>query len=86
MRQTGARGRELTLAARTNIGKAKPPFYEQVTADNIVCPQSGLSSLCWKRLMLLSTTFLFRTLEQLFTRQARCRLGFERRIDAAISR
>jgi hypothetical protein len=64
---------------------------EQVTGVKVlvvVFPLSGslLLLLGWLRLHVALHRFCIRTLDELIAMRARCLLGFERRVDAAISR
>ena len=64
---------------------ARAFFYEEVTEVKVCFfPSLGFCFCCcfWLRRMLFSTGFLFALLVSLS--EARCRLGFSRRIDAAI--
>jgi hypothetical protein len=68
------------------VASYKPTFYEQVTDVKLLFSFIGnLPLLLVARHVALHRVSI-RTLDELFIVQARCRLGFERRVDAAIYR
>jgi hypothetical protein len=80
----------LLTRGEMRITSEKRVLYEQVTGVKVLgfFPLSGslLLLLVWLRLHVALHRFCIRTLDELIVMRARCRLGFERRVDAAISR
>jgi len=67
------------------MASEKSDFYEQVAGVNAVLPSSGsLLLFLFVALQVVLHRVFIRTLNELFLIEARCRLGFERRVDAAI--
>ena len=70
-----------------DMASEKSDFYEQVAGVNAVLPSSGsLLLFLFVALQVVLHRVFIRTLNELFLIEARCRLGFERRVDAAIYR
>lgn len=74
------------ISRAAQITSRMPTLYEQVGCVKVVFPSSGSFFLLFVALHVALHRVCIRTLEEPFLKRARCRLGFERRVDAAISR